>query len=188
MNTNMVENFTDEEIVDALIKRNDSILRIVYLEYKQRFNAWVKKKYSIEEVDDLFQEVFTALIVNARKGNLDSIDASVETYFFTIGKYKIYEKFKEKKAIDIDEVKDFAFANVDENFKLNDRQLLLRKVLNEKLRDRCRELLKRFFYKNETADEVMQGMGMKNKNVVKSMKYRCLKRLRQAFNQRRKKS
>ncbi len=182
--------YSDKEIISALKSKDNKILKQVFYEYKEEFAVWVKQKYNLKNIDDLYQEMFAALLVNADKGNLDRLKASVKTYFFTIGKYKVYNSFDEEKASNIDENEELNLK-VDSNpkefealFRLNDEQWKLKQILETSLNEtRCQELLQRIYYMEEKADEIIQAMNFKNSNVLKSMKYRCLKKLRILFSQ-----
>lgn len=184
----MIE-YSDEEIIIALKKREDKTLQKVFYSFKEEFLSWVSQRYQVYDIDDIYQEMFAALIVNAENGNLDNLKASVKTYFFTIGKYKLFKSFNKVNQMNIEDYngvlkEDETTVQLQADFfQLNDQQLKLKKIIDEELQPRCKELLKRVFYENESVDEIINGMGLKNSDVVKSMKYRCLKRLRELYAQ-----
>jgi RNA polymerase sigma-70 factor (ECF subfamily) len=63
-------------------------------------------------------------------------------------------------------------------FSLGDSEILVKTALL-RIGEKCRELLKLFFYHNYSIQNIMEKMNYKNENVVSSHKSRCIKQLKE---------
>ncbi len=176
---------------DALkdLQSNDRLkLKALYNQYRAEFIGF-GRRYSLDQdaLSDVYQESFLALRKRAVQGKLDSIDSSMKTYLFGIGKFKIYDTIKAKKReisyesqlhlVD-EEVQEI---EIETEPQLNEKQRLLRKYLKE-LGEKCRQVLTMFYYRGLSIKEIAEQAGYGNENVVKAQKSRCLKTLRQLCN------
>jgi RNA polymerase sigma factor (sigma-70 family) len=121
-----------------------------------------------EELLDVYQDACIVLIENARKGKLKTIKSSVKTYLFGIGKFLIFKRFKEA-VLHTDELPENAFDPFEKRTITIPLQLL---------GERCRSILKLFYYQEKKLDEICEELGYKDKKVLKSQKSRCMAQLR----------
>lgn len=164
-----------------LKNRDEKTIADVYKEYRNGFLLFARR-YDLDEafILDIYQDSIIALCENAEKGHIDDLSVSLKTYLFSIGKYKIYAAIK-------DEQKKVAFAdfeNVQENWDNpfedeSDEDLLLLRQSFSQLGEKCREILKLFYYNEKKLDEITRIMKYENKDVAKSQKSRCMRQLKQ---------
>ena len=90
----------ESKIIVALKSDDKSVLKSVYLEHKSSFGGFAKS-YNIDNEDalDIYQDAIIALRENALKGHLDNLKSGLKTYLFSIGKYMIYKRLKEKQKL-----------------------------------------------------------------------------------------
>lgn len=86
---------SDLELVDLLLKKNDSALRELIHRYEKKLHNFVFKKLrsrevSQEIVQDVFIELFEALRAYKKT-------ASLKTYLFTIAQYKAIDHIRKQK-------------------------------------------------------------------------------------------
>ena len=153
----------------------------------QKGNGFINfsKKYNIEEQDavDIYQDAIIVLRDNAVNGRIDGLQSNISTYLFAIGKYKIYHNFRIRSREDLKEDIDLLHENVDFDVNLDENvltneQKLLQKCFEE-LGDRCKSILKLFYYQGYNLDEIQEILEYSNKKVLKSQKSRCLRQLKE---------
>lgn len=137
-----------------------------------------KYNLSREDILDVYQDAFVALIENAEKGKLDGLNAKLKTYLFSIGKYMIFSKLRKNKKdfVEIETLPDgLEWAEIDEN---NQHISQLEENL-KKLGEQCYKILRLFYYEERKLDEIMEMLPYQSKDVLKSQKARCLKQLKE---------
>ncbi len=172
-----------KHIIDQLKKGDPKTLERIYVENREGFINF-SKKYNIEEQDavDIYQDAIIVLRDNAVNGRIDALQSNISTYLFAIGKYKIYHNFRIRSREDLKEDVDLLQENVDFDVNLDEdvltnEQKVLQKCF-EQLGDRCKSILKLFYYQGYNLDEIQEILQYSNKKVLKSQKSRCLKQLK----------
>lgn len=170
--------------------RNDDQRAIeqLYGALRPKFVNWLKGTYRIgreEDAGEIYQRSFTVLYMNAKKGKLDSIEATIETYLYGIAKFVVLEwqreeqSFSEKSTDDLDSEKEIAdFQRIFEDAKVDDS--LVRKMQSglSELGATCQQILKLFYWKNYSMEAIAREAGYKNESVAKKKKYNCLQKLK----------
>lgn len=185
-----MENHSDTSLFDALKKGSESAFKKVYEDNRELFLNFAKR-YSLadEEVLDAYQDAYVALYENIQNGKLVTLNSSLSTYIISIGKYKIMERLRKRnKHINnelllnrieevVAEIEEF---DIDSE-QLSPEQKLLRMYFG-KLGEKCKQILKLFYYQRYNIKEIMTEGNYNSENVVKSQKSRCLKTLKEAIN------
>jgi RNA polymerase sigma-70 factor (ECF subfamily) len=163
---------------------DDTALRQVYVDNRKRFINFARKQgLGTEDAKDVYQDTFIAFRENILMGKVKSLNSSVSTYLFGIGKHLIRYRIRmnsrsiNKPLLTINETKEV----LDVNFlggKVTKEQRLLRKGL-KKLGTKCIEVLEMFFLKGYVLDEIVEILHYKNKKVLGSQKSRCISQLRE---------
>ncbi|MFD2823932.1 RNA polymerase sigma factor [Lacinutrix iliipiscaria] len=171
-----------EHLKSALKKGDMQLLDAIYRNYKLPFVKF-SNQFGLDEDDitDIYQDSIIALRDNVVNGTVKSLNSSIKTYLFSIGKFMIYKRFNT-----ISKTKNFEQEYVFEDdfyspFDYNDNIDELQKKVNDGfdgLGEKCRELLKLFYYDGLTLKEIQAYFKYDNYNVVKSQKSRCLKTLK----------
>ena len=91
----------------------------------------------------------------------------------------IFKKLKKEKITILeDDNLNFVFKDdMDEEDSKNSQIILLQDAF-DKLGERCKEVLKLFYYDENKLEEIQEKLGYSNKDVLKSQKSRCLKQLK----------
>lgn len=144
------------------------------------------KKYglSYDDLCDIYQEAFMALRKHALNDKLSSVNSSLKTYLFGIGKFMIFDLLKEKKRtttyepskIGIHDAIEIISTEINEE-ELSHEQGLL-KIYFKKLGKKCQEVLTLFYSRGLSIDEIVEHSGYTDGSVVRSQKSRCLKTLK----------
>lgn len=175
----------DEQQWIAQLKRGEEeAYRDVYRTYKTEFIQWAGHKYpdlKQEYLTEIFQDAVVALLDNAIRGKLDDLSVALKTYLFAIGKYKIYERFRQKDKTDNDpELMEKVKAHqTDTTLEMARKEEVeqVRQILRQ-TEEPCRSILDLYYLREYSMEAVAERLQYKNTDVVKSQKLRCLKALR----------
>lgn len=166
----------------ALLKNgNQKEISVIYTHNRDSFIRFASR-YPIdnEDIIDIYQDAFVALYENAKKGLLDNLQSSINTYLLGIGKYMIYRKLKNDKKMGFDEAQlpdDLNWDFFEEEQGSAEIQLLQKAW--GRLGEKCKKILTLFYYEEKKMDEIMEMLKYANKDVLKSQKSRCLKQLKE---------
>lgn len=90
-----LQSVSDLELVDLLLKKNDSALRELVHRYEKKLHNFIFKKLRNREVaQEIVQDVFIELF-EALRGYKKN--ASLQTYLFTIANYKAIDYIRKQK-------------------------------------------------------------------------------------------
>jgi len=167
-----------------LIRGGDQlVLRKIYDENREAFIKF-SRKYNIEKYDaiDIYQDAIIVLYENIANGKISDLNSKVSTYLFAIGKYKIFQMHRDNSKVELTNEFFLEDENVylDVNLyneKLTNQQDLLNKYFSQ-LGNRCKEILKLFYYEGYTLDEIINILNYSDKKVLKSQKSRCMRQLK----------
>jgi len=166
------------------IKNNDQrVIADFYKSHRNEFIAYAMKKYrvSADICKEIYQEAFLAMYRNIITGKLIQLQSSLKTYLFQIGKNQIMNELKRSaRSVDVDgaEFRDNSIQHKFDDSGEND--LIKLKKINMsllKLSEKCRELLRLFYFEKKKHDEIMLIMNYTTIDSVKTQKYKCFKKL-----------
>lgn len=174
-----------KDIIQSIREGDDRQVNTLYRSYRSEFHDWALKNFtaSAEQVADAFQEAVVIFYLNVKKGKITTLDSTVKTYLFAVGRNVLSNKIrKENKTIYVDPdtggVDSLAAERMTDPFEINDRQRMIAGALR-KLGDKCHRLLKLFYYEGNSMEAIAIKMAFKNENVAKSQKLRCLRSLKE---------
>lgn len=178
---------TSHNTLELLKKGDNATLQRIYEDNRNVFINF-SKRYNISKNDavDIYQDAIIALHENAVNGKINSLNSSVSTYLFAIGKNKIFQLLRKNKTVDLNQNITIESTNeiLDVNFyedKPTKRQNLIIENL-KRLGKRCVEVLKLFYYQGFNLDEITKILNYSSKEVLKSQKSRCIKQLKKIIN------
>ena len=174
----------DPKSIADLVSEDRLKLKKLYEDFRDQFFGF-GRRYQLDDSDlsDIYQEAFLALRKHALSGRLEKVNCSMKTYLFQIGKHMIYDLFKYKgrnlpyeanlhiageEEIEVD---------IQQGDALSSQQRELR-IRFKNLDEKCRKLLTLYYYRGLTLEEIAPVAGLRNANVVKVQKHRCLEKLR----------
>lgn len=174
-------------IIELIKQGDDATLEKIYSENREAFINF-SKNYNIERYDaiDIYQDAIIALQQNAINGKINNLNSSVSTYLFAIGKYKIFHSHRKNSKIEFNndiQLVEKSF-DLDVNFlddELTNQQSILKKHF-AKLGERCKDVLRLFYFQGYTLDEITEILDYSDKKVLKSQKSRCIKQLKDLVN------
>jgi len=178
----MSRNQDDLNLQDRLRADDKEALELIYKKYKSEFIGYgMRYDISEPEILDIYQDSIIAMHQNFIVNQLELKSASLKTYLFGIGKNKIFKSLKSKQRFKTINEEREEYEQVElQDQEPTPRQLVLAARLNQ-ISDSCQKILKMYYYRNLTIDEIVEFSDYKDGNTVRSHKSRCLKRLRSLF-------
>jgi RNA polymerase sigma-70 factor (ECF subfamily) len=176
-----MENTQSKNQLQDRLRSDDKVaLEEVYTSYRQEF-IYYAKRYPLDEADvlDIYQDAVIAMHQNFVMSQVELTSSSIKTYLFGIGKNKLFKKLKEQKRTlrVVVEPRD-TYESIELDAQLpTERQKALAQRMNE-ISDSCRSILKLFYYRGLTIDDIVEQTQYKDGNSVRSQKSRCLKHLK----------
>ena len=174
----------EQELLERIRSGDEKAMELVYSQNRKSFIGWCIENYSSteEEAVDHYQDAITIFLEKVMNGSLTSIDSSIKTYVFGIGKNRIRQQFQKEntKARHLDEVAEH-YQFLASNKELGDifssaRDSMLRAF--DDLGDQCKEILRLFYFEKRSMSEIAVEMGFKNEGVSRTTKKRCLEKVR----------
>lgn len=170
----------DPNDLEARLKADDkSALEHVYIMYREEFLNYAKRyPLSDEDVLDVYQDAMVAMHQNFVVRQVTLERSTIKTYLFGIAKNKIFGYLKTKdKQLQIDkDWEDYEeVVGNDEVLSYYQKQLAHRL---SQLSESCREILRLYYYRNLSVQEIVAQTKYKDANTVKSHKSRCMKNLK----------
>lgn len=186
----------DKKTTILSVKNQDErVVQSIYNAFRPKFENWLKGRYKIgnpEDCREIYQRSFTVLFFNIKRGKLNDLEASLETYLFGIGKMVVREWWREqsnqKGLVSLEPDTDSGeghlkeidlFSSVLTKDTVDDD--LRRKLLNalEQLGEPCKTILKLFYWERNSMEAIANKTGYKNEQGAKKKKYLCLTRLKE---------
>jgi len=170
----------NQAVIEAIKSGSEKVLLLIYEEYRDDFIKWASYHYNIssEEAKDYFQDVIIAFYHNVKTGSTESIETSLKTYFYSIGKNLILNGIRhknyEQKFLSSAEIHD---NNTIENQHEHEHLVEIVKRLYKIIGTPCKEILEMYYSKRFDMESIASRMGYKNANVAKKKKYECIKQL-----------
>ena len=174
----------DPKSIADLVSEDRLKLKKIYEDFRDQFFGF-GRRYQLDDSDlsDVYQEAFLALRKHALSGRLEKVNCSMKTYLFQIGKHMIYDLYKYRgRNIPYEanlhlEGSEQVEVEIEQGDALTSAQRALRKHFKA-LDEKCRELLTLYYYRGLTLEEIAPMAGLRNANVAKVQKHRCLQKLK----------
>ncbi len=175
----------DPDILQKIKNNDQQAIADLYKSYRNEFIAFAMKNYrlSLDLCKEIYQEAFLAMHRNIMTGKLTELQSSLKTYLFQIGKFQIHNELKrESRLTDIESQQGF-HDNATQGFDFDgndDKNELIKNTIMQslqKLSEKCRELLRLFYYERRRHEEIMHMLNYTTVDSVKTQKYKCFKKL-----------
>lgn len=173
---------TDSEII-KLIKMGDPLgLSTAYGIFRKEFIHWMMrfKKCGEEDAREHYQAAILIVYDNVHAGKLDSLQCSLKTYIFGIGKNLAMQQYRDSNRQNTLKAEFYLQHYLHEEaepFQTEVNLEIISRSFN-KLGEPCHELLEQYYFKRKNMIQIASEMGYKNSETAKNQKYKCMERLR----------
>ena len=152
-------------------KKRKEAISYLYDKCFPSFSRLVLKKGSNQQAEDLFQDGM-AVMYNNIINDVFRGDSRVSTYLISICKNLwLMELRTLKNTIDVEEL---AVSIEQQDLEVDVASL---KVLQKLLNTDCQEILRAFYYENQSMKEIQHQFNLGSEQAAKNKKMRCLKKL-----------
>ena len=176
-----MRDYTVEEIIKGIRRRDDQILNYLYREYYPLLERYIcNNNGTIEDAKEAFQESMVVLYRRLAKEEV-RLQAAFKTYFFSICKHYWYDYIEEREIKEntqyIEEleeetgVSDTEAENIKALVVQNEEYRFYQKHY-KRLDNECQKVLK-LFLKNEPLETIAKKMHYASTNFAKQKKWRC---------------
>lgn len=174
----------DKNVIARIRREDDRVMESVYFKYREEFLVWSTKKFGISQEDalDHYQDTLTIFFEKVINGSIESLESSLKTYLFGIGKNRVMQQLdqqgrREKHEVGLAEhyrflAEDEASMNVFDDARDRAKELI------SSIGETCREILKLFYFEKRSMKEIAKIMGHKSEAVSRTTKKRCLEKIR----------
>lgn len=184
-----------------LNKNLEKLLNDFISKYRERSISYLHTTFSLcrEDCEDVVQEASIVLCQAAVDGKLDSLTASMYTYFIGICNNKAHEQMRSNGKIPIVSIDalsvqdgerrystilskaDSILNMIDTNEKIEDERDILLQELVSKLPSPCNELLWSYYRDAFSMRVIAKLFNYANEGVAKVTKHRCQEKLRKSY-------
>ena len=176
---------TDKEII-KIIRSDDRVainnaLRVLYRANFGMVKTLVLKTHGRQEdAADTFQSAMLIVYEQVKSGQFLG-NSSLKTYLYAISRNLWFKTLKQRSSeVNIDDFEELlsSISVVEvENLVIAYEKKLTFSDLLEQLGEGCKKVLKDFYYRGLTLEEVARRNDLKNDATAKNKKYRCMARL-----------
>jgi len=184
---------TDDELVHLVRSGDGTGLSFVYEKHRKEFISWIRKfsGCSLEDAQEYYQAATVILYENIISMKITTLQSSLKTYLFGIGKNLTYQHHRKQKRQERARAEYMIESEVEGDAAMgaqteHDLQLVSRCLAM--IGEPCRQLLDFFYFSKKSMEEISSAMGYKNPETAKNQKYKCMERLRKLVDDERKTS
>ncbi|MCF8364322.1 MAG: sigma-70 family RNA polymerase sigma factor [Bacteroidales bacterium] len=175
--------YSDRKIIEALQStddhKTDKAFRMLYQTYFRMAVQFVKSNSGEDDdAEDVFQDVLVSFYQNVRKGVFKG-DSAIKTYLYAMIRNQWLVKLKKnKRSVNMEEPERAAESRhvLQRDSTSGELQRMVEGML-DLVSERCREVLKLYYFDNLSMTEIASRAGFDNENSAKTQKYKCMQRL-----------
>jgi RNA polymerase sigma factor (sigma-70 family) len=177
-----VQPLPDEDLLISLQQGDEKALRDVYRRhYHMVVNMVTTNGGSLQEAKDVYQEAVIVFCEKIKEENFQ-LNCLIKTFLYSVSRRLWLKQLQRKQKFtdpiqDADEYIDVSLDDVKEK---EDRYDAMHTAL-ESLGEPCKSILKDFYLRNQSMEEITDKFGYTNADNAKNQKYKCLKRLKKVF-------
>lgn len=182
---------SDDIFFKSLRNGQNDPLGEFYKSYRDEFVTWIMNHLglNIDDAKDVFSDAIIILYEKVASGTLrhEDMSAKLKTYFFSVGRFTGLDKLKSRQrkqrilnefARHVDQ-EDDPWLLEDQNEEFREKLSMVQNAMSE-LKDRCRQILRLFYYDRKSHTEIAEIMDYSNSDSAKRAKHSCMERLRKS--------
>ena len=173
---------SQDELIEGLRTGDRAVMTWVYKNYKSIVVRYVVNNGgNSEEALDIFQDAIITTYEKLRDEKL-VLNCSVATYISAVARNLWLKKWNQKSKVAplMDDLNELIIDDIVPFEELDEASAKLVEELNL-LGDKCRAILRLYYYEKKNMEEIAIILGYTNADNVKNQKYRCLRQLKSKF-------
>ncbi|RYD59344.1 MAG: sigma-70 family RNA polymerase sigma factor [Sphingobacteriales bacterium] len=180
---------TEEQLLTELAAGKRSATELIYRQHYNTITKWIKgNNGSEDDASDIYQEAMVVLYEKAQNEDF-RLTCKIGTYLFAISKNLWYKKIEQYQKMPVrlpdsagqDDRMDWAADGDISAHREREAYYTQLNAALDKLGEPCSSLLKAFYHKDKSMQDIAADFGYTNSENAKTQKYKCLTRLRKLF-------
>lgn len=174
---------TDEQIILELKGgKYSGAIKALYKYYPAVRAMVLKNNGSKQDAEDVYQEALIILFRKAKSADF-TLTSTLSTFVFGISRLHWMNELRRRNKVASDSTDELTaedtaqyavFIEEESQFKTAEEALL-------KIGDKCRDLLRLFYFEKLDFKSIAAKIGLSNEKVAKNQKYRCLEKARENY-------
>ncbi len=171
---------------DGALDLESKAIACLYRRLLDLAKPWVySRNGNLDDVHDAVSEAVIKFVQNCREGKYRH-EGKLENYLFRMAQYKYFDLLRERgNEVSLEQffpagipedLEEAAFEKEEKEAEASARHIRLEQCL-EQIGEKCKERIVRFWYMNQSHDNIAAAMGDSGPNVSKTMKNRCQDKL-----------
>lgn len=173
---------TFHDRVLAIRSNDEEALRQVYTTNYPKVEIFIlNNNGTTEQAKDIFQEAFIAVWRNIQLGRFEAQnESSLDGYLYQIAKNKWMDYLRSGQYTKVIRMDETRMADTPANTDTHEEHEHLQAVKKYfgLLGENCQQILRRYYYDNESLRDIANEMGW-TEATAKNNKYRCIQKLRE---------
>lgn len=174
-----------ETLISITTQTPEDLLKKLYADNFPWLENYVRQHSgNVADAQDVFQEAISVAWINLREGKFIGNSSQFNAYLRQICKYKWINLMRSGNRNNV--IYDDAMLQIE---KTQDDVEIEKELLHQtgllhksfvKLGIKCKQVLRLYYYKRKSMNEIASGMG-NTEDSIKTIKYRCMLQLRKYF-------
>lgn len=174
---------TDEQIIQELkAGKPTKAIKALYRYYPVVRQMVLKNNGSRQDAEDIYQETLIILFRKSKEENF-RLTSSLSTFLFSISRFQWLNELRKRKKEAKEQFEEISEeeAGLFSNYLEEETQFKKAEQAVLKLGEKCRELLRLFYFEKLDFATIAGKIGFSNEKVAKNQKYRCLEKAREHY-------
>jgi len=177
-----VRALSEDELLSSLRNGDSKALKTIYRQHYQTIiNMVTNNAGSLQEAKDIYQETLIVFYEKVKEEDFE-LNCQIKTFIYSVSRRLWLKQLQRKQRFtapltDTDEYIDLSWEEVGDK---EDQYDAMHTAL-ESLGEPCKSILKDFYLRNQSMEEITDKFGYTNTDNAKNQKYKCLKRLKKVF-------
>jgi RNA polymerase sigma factor (sigma-70 family) len=171
------------DFIERIRRGDQGVIREIYTaNYASIERMVLKNSGQLEDAKDVYQEAMIVFYKNVVRPEF-VLTSAIQTYLYAIS-YRVWlKKLRDEKRIiieepnEIEEALEYELSSKNPNEALHQTMEMLKKYGKN-----CLDIMKRFYFHNQSFDLIANELGYASGQVVREKKYRCIKKVREGLN------
>lgn len=171
----------DQQIIDFLRSGDYSkVSQNLYAYFPIIKKMVLKNQGSKQDAEDVYQDGLI-IIIRKFKDSEFNLTSNLNTYLYSVCRFLWSDELKKRNKrfeVEIKETQEYS----KEELGINTEQIRSEKLAEKafiSLGEKCKELLKLFYYSKLSLKEIASKLRFANEKVAKNQKYRCIEKAKE---------
>ncbi len=178
-------NYSDNDFIEGLKSGNDAVLKALYKKYYNLVLKFVvSNNGSSEAAEDVYQETIVILYEKCREGNFE-LNCQLQTFIYSVARNLWLKQLKKHGHVSsLKEYHHNEYSETESDVKTHEqKEESIKKMYSslDELGEPCATLIKDFYIKKLSMEEISDKFGYTNADNAKNQKYKCLQRLKRLY-------